>query len=236
MKLAATIVLLILHGTTLASEISFGSGEAKDCSLARALAIKDALNSYSEQEFDLTKTQTCKETNTQGIECTFSKQLSTDVAGTLKRVISEKEKHKKDICVVEVKIEIESARVYFGDVSGDSKVFAGDILNFKITAFEQLYVYIFNIYNRTEIVLLYPTASNHVNVINGPMKFPSNIEFRTHLNYDTETSKESLLVLFTKHKITFKNQLTSKDIYDTIANIPVHSRHIVYHNFDIVRR
>jgi hypothetical protein len=236
MKLSLGLLIIIMYGTTLASEISFGSGEAKDCSLARALAIKDALESYSEQQFDLTKNQTCKETNAQGINCTFSKQLNTEVAGTLKRVISEKEKHKKDICVVEVKVEIESARVYFGDVTGDSKVYAGDKLNFRVTTFERLYVYVFNIYNKSEIVLLYPKTSNHVNLVNGQMIFPTNLEFRTHLNYDTELSKESLMVLFTKHKLTFKNQLTAKDIYDTIAAIPVHSRHIVYHNFDIVRR
>lgn len=236
MKIAIFLALVLLYGTTQASEISFGSGESKDCSLARALAIKNALDNYSEQEFDLTKNQTCKETNTQGIDCTFSKQLNTEIAGTLKRVISEKEKHIKDVCVVEVKVEIESARVYFGDVTGDSKVYAGDKLNFKITTFERLYVYVFNIYNKSEIVLLFPKTNNHGNLINGLMKFPSNLEFRTHLYSHTEFSKESLMVLFTKHKLTFKNQLTTKDIYDTIAAIPVHSRHLVYHNFDIVRR
>jgi hypothetical protein len=236
MKLAVVFSLLFLFNISHASEISFGSGEAKDCSLARALAIKDALDNYSEHEFDLTKNQTCKEMNTQGITCTFTKQLYTEVAGTLKRVVSEREKQKKDVCVVEVKVEIESARVYFGDVTGDSKVYAGDKLNFKITTFERLYVYVFNIYNRSEIELLFPKTNDHKNLVNGTMKFPSNLEFRTHLNFDTEFSKESLMVLLTKHKITFKNQLTAKDIYDTIATIPVHSRHLVYHNFDIVRR
>jgi hypothetical protein len=237
MKLSVALLLLLLFGTTLASETSFGTGEAKDCSLARALAIKDALEKYSEHEFDLTKKQTCKETNAQGVNCTFSKQLSTEVAGTLKRVISEKEKHKRDdVCVVEVKIEIESARTYFGNITGDVRVFAGDVFDFKITTFERLYVYVFNIFNRSEIVLLYPTTNNHMNLVNGIMKFPSNLEFRTHLDYNVEISKESLMVVFTKHKLTFKNQLTSKDIYDTIANIPVHSRQIVYHNFEIIRR
>ena len=236
MKIAIFLAIILLYGTTQASEVSFGTGEDKDCSLARALAIKEALDNYSEQEFDLTKNQTCKETNAQGIDCTFSKQLNTEIAGTLKRVISEREKHIKDVCVVEVKVEIESARVYFGDVTGDSKVYAGDKLNFKITTFERLYVYVFNIYNKSEIVLLFPKTNNNGNLVNGQMKFPSSLEFRTHLYSDTEFSKESLMVLFTKHKITFKNQLTTQDIYDTIAAIPVHSRHLVYHNFDIVRR
>ena len=115
-------------------------------------------------------------------------------------------------------------------------MYAGEKLNFKITTFERLYVYVFNIYNKSEIVLLFPKTNNHGNLVNGPMKFPSSLEFRTHLYSDTEFSKESLMVLFTKHKITFKNQLTTQDIYDTIAAIPVHSRHLVYHNFDIVRR
>ena len=79
-------------------------------------------------------------------------------------------------------------------------------------------------------------ALNHKNLVDGAMSFPSNIEFKTHMDSSIEFSKESLMVLFTKHKITFKNQLTEKDIYDTIAAIPVHSRHIVYHNFEIVRR
>ena len=68
MKLAIFLALILLYGTTLASEISFGTGEDKDCSLARALAIKDAVDNYSEQEFDLTKNQTCKETNIEGIK------------------------------------------------------------------------------------------------------------------------------------------------------------------------
>ena len=63
-----------------------------------------------------------------------------------------------------------------------------------------------------------------------------NTEFRTYLEPLSEYSKESIMVLFTKHRVTFKNQLTEKDIYDTIASIPVHSRKIVYHNFVIVRR
>jgi len=207
MKIAIFLAVVLLYGTTQASEISFGSGEANDCSLARALAIKDALDNYSEQEFDLTKNQTCKETNTQGIDCTFSKQLNTEMAGTLKRVISEREKHIKDVCVVEVKVEIESARVYFGDVTGDSKVYAGDIINFKITTYERLYVYVFNVFNKTRVELWYPKQPSHHNLVNGVMLFPSDMEFRTHLYANSQMSKESIMVLFTKHKVTFKNQL-----------------------------
>jgi len=236
MRLALILTLLLLSGTALASDVSFGTGEDKDCSLARALAIKDAIESYSKQEFDFQQTQECSEKNAAGINCTFNKQLQTEVAGTLKRVVTETHKQKKDLCVVEVKVELEKARTFFGDVTGDSKVYAGDTINFKITTYERLYVYVFNVFNKTSVELLYPKQSSHYNLVNGVMLFPSDMEFRTHLYANSQMSKESIMVLFTKHKVTFKNQLTEKDIYDTIASIPVHSRKIVYHNFDILWR
>lgn len=236
MKLALILALILLGGTALASEVSFGTGEDKDCSLARAFAIKDAIENYSKQEFDFTQTQECNEKNTSGVNCSFTKQLQTEVAGTLKRIVTETHKQKKDLCVVEVKVELEKVRTFFGDVTGDSNVYAGSVMNFKITTYERLYVYIFNVYNRTQTELIYPKLSSHNNLVDGVMKFPSDMEFRTHLNVNSQMSKESIMVLFTKHKVTFKNQLTEKDIYDTIASIPVHSRKIVYHNFDILWR
>jgi hypothetical protein len=237
MKLALILALILLGGTALASEVSFGTGEDKDCSLARAFAIKDAIENYSKQEFDFTQIQECNEKNTSGVNCTFNKQLQTEVAGTLRRVISETNKQKKDLCVVEVKVELEKARTFFGDVTGDSSVYAGSAMNFKITTYERLYVYIFNVYNRTRVELLYPKHNTNTNFIDGVLKAEMlNTEFRTYLEPLSEYSKESIMVLFTKHRVTFKNQLTEKDIYDTIASIPVHSRKIVYHNFVIVRR
>lgn len=237
MKLAAAIALLIFYGTTMASEISFGTGEDKDCSLARALAIKDALERHSQHEFDLAQRQVCTEKNAQGVNCVFTRQLVTEVAGTLKRVVKEDVKQKRnDVCVVEVKVEIEKTRTYFGDIKGDTKVHAGTEINFQIKTFEPLYVYLFNIYNRDEIVKLYPYENFSNNLVDGVMVFPEQVKFYTHLKHNSEFSKESLMVLFTKHKLTFKSQLTSKDIYDTIASIPVHSRKIVYHNFEIIRR
>ena len=237
MKLSLLLVPLLLSGTAIASDVSFGTGEDRDCSLARALAIKDAIESYSKQEFDFMQTQECSEKNVSGINCTFNKQLQTEVAGTLKRVVTETQKEKKDLCVVEVKVELEKARTFFGDVTGDSSVYAVSVMNFKITTYERLYVYIFNVYNRSRVELLYPKHNTNTNLVDGVLKAEMlNTEFRTYLEPQSEYSKESIMVLFTKHRVTFKNQLTEKDIYDTIASIPVHSRKLVYHNFVIVRR
>lgn len=236
MKLKLALLCSLVCVNAHAYDISFGTGEDEDCNIARALAVNDALEQYASKEFDVKKQQICSERNADGLDCSFKKQIDIESAGTLKRVLSEKKKQRKDSCVVEVKIEIEKARPFFASVKAKPEYVAGRKFDFEVFTQEPLYVYIFNIHNGKDIDMLYPLEDNKFNIVDGRMEFPDTISFQATLPSGSEHSKETLMVVFTKHKLTFKRPSTKQEIYNMISSVPVYSRRIMYHNFIIKRR
>lgn len=234
MKKFALLCSALISTSVFASSIEFGTGEDADCEIARALAVNNALERFSEKEFEVNKKQICRERNAEGIDCQYSKEIATEVAGTLKKVLKEKVKENRHQCVVEVKVEIEKARPFFGQVKAKEVITAGKKFDFEVFTQEPLYVYVFNIHNN-QISMLFP-ISNKGNIVDGRMELPENISFLATLPPQTNESKETLMVVFTKHKITFKRPMTKQDVYTTVASIPAYSRKIVYHNFVIQRR
>lgn len=231
MKLFLFLSFVLLAGSALGSEISFGRGESTNCGFARSLAIKDAIENFSEHELEVSQNQVCKETNGQ-INCSFIKDLKTKASGTLKKVLDEKTIIKKETCVVNVKIEIEKAKVFAADVRAKDFYYAGDNLTFDIFTKEPLYVYIFNVHSFDEVNTLYESTDP----LNGKFILPSNKQIVTYLNGINNVSEEYLVFLFTKHKVTFKKDLTKKDLESIIDSVPLYSKKVVFHNFKIIRR
>ena len=133
------IEFLILIPSLALADVSYGTGEDKNCEIARAMAIRDALEAHSGIEFDYTKKESCSERNTT-IDCTFKKDFDTNSSGTLKKVLKEDVKQKKDICVVEVKVEIEQTKSLFVNLELKDKYIEGEPLEFKVYAGEQVQI------------------------------------------------------------------------------------------------
>jgi hypothetical protein len=231
MKLFFFLSIVLLSGTAFGKEISFGRGESHNCGLARSLAIKDAIENFSEHELEVSQHQVCKELKEQ-IDCSFVKDFKTKASGTLKKVLDEKTIIKKESCIVNVKIEIEKAKVFDVEVKAKDFYYAGDVLTFDLVTKEPLYVYIFNIHSYDQAALLYEAKEP----LNGKWVIPSNKRIVTYLNTIDNVSQEYLVFFFTKHKVTFKNDLTKKDVEDIIDSVPLFSKKVVFHNFKIIRR
>lgn len=234
MKLAFFLASLILWGTTLASEVSFGRGEHLDCKVAKRFAISDALNNYSQHEFEINQHKHCSERNALGIECSFSRDVKTNVAGSVKKILSTKQHTFKDQCVVDVKVEIERYKEILAKVSLKEYFLTGEKIDLSITTNEPLYIYIFNIYYTDKIKKLYPLTSNDKPIIGNWSS--KNVDLIASLTDYYEQSDESLLVVFSKQQLTFSSNLTIDHVYDTIDSVPVFSRKVVYRNFFIQRR
>lgn len=231
MKLFFFLSFVLLAGSALGSEISYGRGESHNCSLARSLAIKNAIENFSEHEVEVSQKQTCREANNQ-INCSFVKDLKTKAGGTLKKVLEEKTVLDKQSCVVNVKVEIERAKVFAADVKARDFYYAGDKLTFDLSTKEPLYVYIFNIFNFDEVNVLFESKEPII----GKLKLPSNKEIVTYLNGTNNVSEEYLVFLFTKHKVTFPKELSKKQVESIIDSVPLYSKKVVFHNFKIIRR
>ena len=231
MKLFVILSFVLLGGSAFGKEISFGRGEGASCDLARSLAVKDAVENFSEKELSVTQNQVCKEHKNK-IDCSFIKDLEIKAAGTLKKVLEERTIHKKDSCVVNVKIEVERAKVFEVDVKAKNFYYASDPLTFEIVTKEPLFVNIFNIHSFDQVNLLYKSDQT----FDGKFVLPSNKKIVTYLNGIDNVSEEYLVFLFTKHQVTFKKDLTKKDLESIIDSVPLYSKRVVFHNFKIIRR
>lgn len=234
MKLAIFIATLLLWGTTFA-ETSKGQGYDEDCNLARAMAISNALDSYTRREFEVSQRHVCKEIQSD-ITCQYQKELSSQVAGTYKSILSEKKKKDGDICIVDVTIEVEKARMLKASVKGKKEYYSGEIFDLALVTEEPLYAYVFNDHPDGLQVLLPP--DNKPLLVHGKYEFSDNkkVKYQVTVYHPYEQSEDTIIVLFTKYKVTFKRQLTKKELYDTIKSIPVFSRRVVYHTVTIKRR
>ena len=234
MKLAIFLATLLLWGTTFAST-SAGQGYDEDCNLAKAMAISNALNSFSKREFEVSERHVCKEIESD-ITCQYQKDLSSQVAGTYKSILSEKKRKDGDICIVDVTIEIEKARMLKASVKGRKEYYSGEIFDLALITEEPLYAYVFNDHADGLQILMPP--DNKPLLVRGKYKFSDNkkIKYQVTVYHPYEQSEDTIIVLFTKYKVTFKPRLTKKELYDTIKSIPVFSRRVVYHTVTIKRR
>ena len=234
MKLAIFLAMLLLWGTTFAST-SAGQGYDEDCNLAKAMAISNALNSFSKREFEVSERHVCKEIESD-ITCQYQKDLSSQVAGTYKSILSEKKRKDGDICIVDVTIEIEKARMLKASVKGRKEYYSGEIFDLALITEEPLYAYVFNDHADGLQILMPP--DNKPLLVRGKYEFSDNkkIKYQVTVYHPYEQSEDTIIVLFTKYKVTFKPRLTKKELYNTIKSIPVFSRRVVYHTVTIKRR
>ena len=227
---------LILIPSLAFADVSFGTGEDKNCEIARAMAIRDALEAHSGVEFDYTKKESCTERNT-NIDCTFKKDFDTNSSGTLKKVLKEDVKQKKDVCVVEVKVEIEPTKTLFVNLELKDKYMEGESLEFKVYAGEPVYLYVFNINKKVEMVFPNSQVDFLSNLIDTEFVFPGT-DRATYMLYSESgnTVKGQLVFLFTKHKMFDRREWTKSALEDIIRSMPAYSRKVVYNDIIIQRR
>jgi len=229
-------ILWLLVCVNAYADVSFGTGESENCNIAKALAVNDAIERYAEKEFEVKKQHICRERNAEGIECEYVKKTEVESAGTLKKVLSEKVKQKKDICVVEVKIELDPSRPLAGDILNASNfAYNGQRYPFDLITKEPLYVYLFSVYG-DQMHMMYPYDGIKSNLIDGKLALPDGIWWQADIMSDAAESKDTLMAIFTKYKITFRSSMTRDEIYRQIASVPINARRVVYHNFVIKRR
>lgn len=235
MKLAFALAALILWGTTLAAT-SRGSAYDERCDVARSLAIKDAIEKYSMREFEASQKHICKEIK-DDINCFYQRELSTEVAGTFKKVLDQKAKKEDGLCIVNVKIELEKLKALNVDVFGKDKYLSGDEIELTVRTHEPLYVYIYNDHS-SGLQKLYPHLDNKHELVIGTFRLQDHkkIKYQMYVSSPYERSEETLIVVFSKVKLTFKNRLSKIEFYDTIKALPAYSRRVMYHNFVIDRR
>lgn len=237
MKLSLLLALLILWGTTQASTYtSVGKGVDEDCSLARALAINDALDKFSMRVFEASKKHVCKEIK-DDITCHYQKEISSEAAGTFKQIISQDKKVEDDLCYLTIKIEVEKTKLLDVQVSGKDRYMSGDVLDLVIQTTEPLFVYVYNDYSGG-LQKLYPHLDNKHELVLGTLKIIDNkdIHYRVYVNDPYEKSSDTLIIVFSKVRLTFKNRLSKNDFYDTIKAVPPFSRRVLYYNIEINRR
>ena len=227
---------LLLIPSLCFADISFGTGEAKDCELAKALAVRDALESYAGAEFDYTKKQSCIEKNDKQ-DCSFQKDMDVDTGGTLKRIISENVKKQKDGCIVETKIEVEISRSLYVTFDGDSIFEDGEPLKFRVFAGEPVYFYLFVNGKKPELIFPSEEVGLTNNLIDGEFVFPG----KKGVNYvlfseSGDSSKEQYVLLFSKQKLFDKRKWSNYKLSDIIKSIPTFSRKVIYYDVQIQRR
>jgi hypothetical protein len=232
---AGILSTFVFSTNVYALDISFGTGEDKDCNIARAFAINNAIDHHAEKEFEVIKRQTCRETNSTGVSCEFIKRTEVESNGVLKKVLNERVRKNKHTCLVDVKIEIEPSRILRGDIINAKEIaIDGERYNFDIITKEPLYVYLFNAYQNT-IKLMYP-YDNSSNLLHGSLSLPDGNWWQADLPKGVNQSEETLMAVFSKEKISFGKHMDKDEIYRQIASMPMYSRRVVYHNFVIKRR
>jgi hypothetical protein len=218
------------------ADVSFGTGESEDCNIAKALAVNDAIERYAVKEFEVKKQHICRERNAEGVECDYVKKTEVESAGTLKKVLSEKVKQKKDICVVEVKVELDPSRPLAGDIENASYfAYNGQKYPFDVITREPMYVYLFSVYD-DKMHMMYPYDGIKSNLLHGKLTLPDGIWWQADIMSNATESKDTLMAVFTKVKITFRSSMTRDEIYRQISSVPINARRVVYHNFVIKRR
>lgn len=234
-SLTLFISLILLWGTTQAAT-SKGTGIDDRCDVAKALAINNALENYSVREFEASQRQLCEEIKDE-INCMFQKEISTEVAGTFKKILDQKYKKEDGLCRADLKIEVEKVKALNVDVFGKTKYRSGDLLELTVKTYEPMYVYIYNDHS-SGIQRVFPHLDTKHELVVGTMRLENHqdVRYQMYVGMPYEQSEETLIVVFSKVKLTFKNRLSKLEFYEIIKSTPVYSRRVMYHNFIINRR
>ena len=83
---------------------------------------------------------------------------------------------------------------------------------------------------------MYPYDGIKSNLIDGKLVLPNGIWWNADIMSNDPQSKETLMAIFSKVKITFRSSMTRDEIYRQISSVPINARRVVYHNFVIKRR
>lgn len=235
MKLVTALSALLMCSATLAAT-SNGKGVDENCDLARSLAINNALERFSMREFEASQKHVCKDIK-DDITCYYQKEIATEISGTFKRLISFNNKQRDGLCFVAVEIEVEKARPLDVMVTGKDKYLSGDIFELTVKTKEPLFVYIYNDHV-DGLQKLYPVLENKHELVLGTFRIEDNkkVKYVVSVNAPYERSEDTVIVVFSKVRMTFKSRLTKSEFYDTIKSVPTFSRRIVYHNVVIDRR
>jgi hypothetical protein len=83
---------------------------------------------------------------------------------------------------------------------------------------------------------MYPYDGIKTNLIDGKLVLPNGIWWNADIMSNAPESKDTLMAIFSKVKITFRSSMTRDEIYRQISSVPINARRVVYHNFVIKRR
>lgn len=196
------------------------------CEVAKSRAINNALIENLGSEFTAFKSNYCFDTKDKTY-CNYYKDVTSNVSGTIKRVIDSKTNIYNNICFVNLKLEVEESRSLGAKVTGKNIYKVGEKLKYDIEVEEPMYLYVFNVYDK-EVDLIFPLFYNDNNYIKKGYEFPGNgMKYIAYVNDLSKESEETMLFLFTKHEVFFNvSELTEEALNDIISELPVHSRKV----------
>ena len=227
-----------------ASDISFGSGESKfsdlkhkrdACTIAENNAVNDALIKFAGREFTVNDEMFCVDTK-QHAYCNYIKEIDLSTSGTVRSVLDRIQRTEKDVCLVEVKVEIERARQYEATVDTKRIYKPGEKIKVDVRVKEPLYLNIFNLHKKG-VDLLFPNDYNKNTLIDDRFVFPGkDINVIASLDSSEDLSNETLLFLFTKRRQEFvSGDVTKETLKEILKSIPTFEKKLITHNFIIKR-
>lgn len=230
---------LLLFPVAVHSAILTGDGQARieqnlvsSCLKAEANATENALLKGFGKEFDITKKNYCYDVKDY-VYCNYYRDMVQNVSGTVKRILEKKVDIYNGYCFVSLKLEAEQSRSLDIKVDGKNIYRSGEELDFSIEITEPFFLYVFNVYDNV-VDILFPFHYNMDNEIEKDYKFPdNNASYITYVQQDKTESKETIIFLFTKHRVQFnEDYLTAQELNDIIDQLPVFSRKVF--KFDIL--
>jgi len=227
-----------------ASDISFGTGESKfsdlkhkrdACTIAENNAVNDALIKFAGREFTVNDEMFCVDTK-QHAYCNYIKEIDSSTSGTVRSVLDRIQRTEKDVCIVEVKVEIERARQYEASVDTKRIYKPGEKIKVDVKVKEPLYLNIFNLHKKG-VDLLFPNDYNKNTLIDDRFIFPGkDINVIASLDSSEDLSNETLLFLFTKRRQEFvSGDVTKETLKEILKSIPTFEKKLITHNFIIKR-
>jgi hypothetical protein len=151
-------------------------------------------------------------------------------------VLDRIQRTEKDVCLVEVKVEIERARQYEASVDTKRIYKPGEKIKVDVRVKEPLYLNIFNLHKKG-VDLLFPNDYNKNTLIDDRFVFPGkDINVIASLDSSEDLSNETLLFLFTKRRQEFvSGDVTKETLKEILKSIPTFEKKLITHNFIIKR-
>ena len=241
-KLIPFILLMSLDAN--AVEMAYGMGEHSfendrqrlaACTVAENKALKDALVKFADQQFTVTSQTRCIDSKEHAY-CDYIKEIDASISGSIRGVVDRVRRYKGNTCFVEVKAEIEPARVLSASVETTRFYHPGESIDVKVQVGQPLYLYIFNLHKKG-VDILFPNQYTTNSLIDDRFVYPSQgTTVEATLPSNEKVSNETLLFLFTKRRQDFKPGFVTKDSLKTILeSIPVSEKKLVQQHIVIKR-